>query len=318
MLGPVDGGNITLNGAGFIVTPEYAREKLGLGKRDGLEPHIRPYRNGRDLMQHSRGAWVIDLFGLTETQVMDRFPEVYAHVSETVKPERDVNRDKDIRRDWWLFGRARSEIRPALIGLPRYIATVETAKHRVFQFLDAAILADNKLLVIGSDDAFHLGILSSRFHVEWSIRAGGWLGVGNDSVYVKSKIFDPFPFPDASADQRAAITDIAERLDRHRRESLAETPSLTMTEIYNLRDMVARGTVLNRDQRDRATLARARIIDELHHQLDAAVAAAYGWPADLAPAEIVSRLVALNAARAAEEATGNIRWLRPAYQNPQP
>jgi hypothetical protein len=47
------------------------------------------------------------------------------------------------------------------------------------------------------------------------------------------------------------------------------------------------------------------------------VAAAYGWPADLAPAEIVARLVALNAERAAEEAAGHIRWLRPDYQIPR-
>jgi hypothetical protein len=39
-----------------------------------------------------------------------------------------------------------------------------------------------------------------------------------------------------------------------------------------------------------------------HKKLDAAVAAAYGWPADLADAEILERLLALNLERAAEEA----------------
>jgi hypothetical protein len=33
--------------------------------------------------------------------------------------------------------------------------------------------------------------------------------------------------------------------------------------------------------------------------------------------EILTRLVALNSERAREEAKGQIRWLRPAYQNPQ-
>jgi hypothetical protein len=50
---------VKLHGAGFIVTPTEAAH-LGLGKRDGLERHIRPYLNGRDLLQHSRGAMVID------------------------------------------------------------------------------------------------------------------------------------------------------------------------------------------------------------------------------------------------------------------
>jgi hypothetical protein len=46
------------------------------------------------------------------------------------------------------------------------------------------------------------------------------------------------------------------------------------------------------------------------------VAAAYGWPADLPDDEILARLVALNAERAAEEAAGVIRWLRLDYQAP--
>ena len=42
-------------------------------------------------------------------------------------------------------------------------------------------------------------------------------------------------------------------------------------------------------------------------------------PADQAEAEeeLLTRLVALNAQRAAEEAQGHIRWLRPAYQAPE-
>jgi len=55
---------MALHGAGFIVTPVVAAH-LGLGRRAGLERHIRPYRNGRDLTARSRGAMVIDLFGLT-------------------------------------------------------------------------------------------------------------------------------------------------------------------------------------------------------------------------------------------------------------
>ena len=54
----------------------------------------------------------------------------------------------------------------------------------------------------------------------------------------------------------------------------------------------------------------------MHDELDAAVAAAYGWPVDLSDAELLTRLVALNAKRAAEEKAGTVRWLRPAFQAP--
>lgn len=74
-----------------------------------------------------------------------------------------------------------------------------------------------------------------------------------------------------------------------------------MTEIYNWRDKLRSKVQLSAQNQARASVARAGIVDHLHNQLDAAVAAAYGWPADLPPAEIVTRLVALNAERAEEE-----------------
>ncbi len=45
------------------------------------------------------------------------------------------------------------------------------------------------------------------------------------------------------------------------------------------------------------------------------MAEAHGWPASLSDDEILHNLVALNRSRTAEEANGQIRWLRPEYQN---
>jgi hypothetical protein len=64
---------VKLHGAGFLVTPAEARA-LGLGKVPGLERNIRPYLNGRDLQQRSRGSMVVDLFGLGEGEVRQPFP----------------------------------------------------------------------------------------------------------------------------------------------------------------------------------------------------------------------------------------------------
>lgn len=260
---------------------------------------------------------VIDLNGLSEELVRQRFPEVYQHIIRMVKPERDTNRRATRRDNWWLFGELAPAFRDYSAALPRYIATVETAKHRIFQFLESEILPDNMIVAIGSDDPFDLGVLSSKTHTQWALRAGGWLGVGNDSRYSKSKVFDPFPFPNASPVQRERIGALAEELDATRKAALAEVPRLTMTELYNLRERIAAGETLTRNDLDRATAARAFIVHRLHEQIDAAVADAYSWPADLAPAEIVARLVALNAERKAEEETGTVRWLRPDYQQPR-
>ncbi|HEY5205218.1 MAG TPA: DNA methyltransferase, partial [Roseiarcus sp.] len=215
---------VKLHGDGFIVTPSQA-EHLGLGKRPGLENHIRPYRNGRDLTGRPREVMVIDLFGLGADEVRQRFPEVYQHLLTSVKPQRESQVAKSKTADaqayletWWQFGKPRQGLRPGLEGLPRFIATVETAKHRIFQFLNAQVLADNMLICAALNDAVFLGVLSSKIHVVWALRAGGWLGIGNDPRYSKSRVFDPFPFPDPPDALKARIRAVAEELDALRKQ----------------------------------------------------------------------------------------------------
>ena len=323
---------VVLHGSGFIVSPQHAWS-LGLGRIPGLEEHIKAYRNGRDLMDRARGVMVIDLFGLSADEIRQRFPEVYQHVKLEVKEKITINKkgeqefvgrdwnNREYRKlNWWLFGENVPELRKSLANLPRYIATVETAKHRVFQFLDASILPDNKLLAIALGNAFFLGVLSSRFHVPWAMRTGGWLGVGNDSVYVKSRCFDPFPFPDASEAQKSAIGSIAEELDAHRKRVLSEHPHLTLTALYNVLERLKAGAKpddLDAKERRIFDDGLVLILKELHDKLDLAVAEAYGWPVDLAEEEVLARLVALNKERAKEEKRGLVRWLRPDYQIPR-
>ena len=305
-----------LMGAGFLVSPSEAAH-LGLGKQSGLDRHIRQYRNGRDLTAHPRGIMVIDLFGLSAEEVRTRFPQVYQHVLERVKPERDKNNRATYRENWLIFGEPRRDLRPAIAGLSRFIATVETAKHRVFQFVDALILPDNKLIVVADDDAATLAILSSRIHTHWAITAGGWLGMGNDPVYVKSSCFDPFPFPDANDAQKSQLRALGEELDATRKRVQAEHPDLTLTGLYNVLERLKAGASLSDIEEDIKHRGLVLILKELHEQIDAATAQAYGWPADLTDEQILERLVALNAERAREEAAGHVRWLRPDYQIPR-
>ncbi|MEZ2408249.1 class I SAM-dependent DNA methyltransferase [Bosea sp. RCC_152_1] len=314
---------VKLHGAGFIVTPAEA-EAFGLGRRPGLEMYIRPYRNGRDLTERARGVMVIDLFGLSAETVRERFPEIYQHLKLTVKElksdagktiGRDANRRASYRSQWWLFGEPRRELRPALAQLQRYIATVETAKHRVFQFLDGSILPDNMLVAVALSDAFHLGVLSSRFHVMWSLRQGATLE--DRPRYSKSRCFDPFPFPEASEVQKEAIRLPAEALDALRKQVLAEHPDLTLTKLYNVREAIRTGCALSAAETSVRDRGLALILDEHHLAVDAAVASAYGWPADLAEEEVLARLAALNQQRAQEEKRGHVHWLRPDYQRPR-
>ena len=337
---------VKLHGPGFKVTPQQART-LGLGTVPGLEDHILRYRNGRDIAQRPRGIMVIDLYSLSADDVHERFPKVYQHVLERVKPKRDENNRESYRENWWVFGEPRSDLRPVLRSLDRYIATAETSKHRFFQFLDADIRPDNMLVCIGADSSRLLAVLSSRANVCWSIEAGGWLGMGNDPRYNKSRTFDPMPFPafEETGEEGEILSRLGDRLDAFRKKRLAEHDFLTATSLYNVLER-ERGLdndcdvpPLSDGERDIHEAGLISVLKEIHDDIDRAVFRAYGW-ADLIPAlvgkpgatapsrhktleqeeaegELLSRLVALNRERAKEERSGTVRWLRPDYQIPE-
>jgi hypothetical protein len=309
----VSNTGVKLHGAGFIVSRERAQD-LGLGRTEGLERHIREYRNGRDINQTTRDVLVIDLDGLNSKEVMGAFPEVYQHVFETVKPERDHNNERYRRENWWLFGRRNTELRAALNGLPRFIATAETSKHRFFVFLPASVLPDNMLVNIGLADALYLGTLSSRVHVTWSLAAGGTLE--DRPRYNKTRCFETFPFPAPDEMTKQRIRDLAEQLDAHRKRQQELHPDLTMTGMYNVLEKLRAGETLSAKEQKIHEQGLVSVLKQIHDDLDAAVCDAYGWPHDLTDEQILERLVALNHERAEEESRGLIRWLRPEFQNP--
>lgn len=318
---PLCSPGVKLHGAGFIVSAEQAAA-LGLGSVAGLEQRVRPYRNGKDLMARSRQAFVIDLQGLDEPQVQHRFPSLHAWICEHVRGPRQAGSPSGTRdaaeyaRNFWLLGKSRKSLRQALAGLPRYIATAETSRHRVFMFVPPEILADNTLVCIASADASVLATLSSRLHQTWALATGGRLGVGNHPRYNKTRCFDPFPFPACAPEPQARLRELGELLDRHRKQRQLAHPDLTLTCMYNVLEKRLRGAPLSAAEQAIDEKGDLMALQALHAALDAAVFAAYGWPSDLQAEELLARLLDLHAERAQEEQRGLCRWLRPELQSP--
>ena len=86
--------------------------------------------------------------------------------------------------------------------------------------------------------------------------------------------------------------------------------------MYNVLEKLRANEALNSKEKQIHDAGLVSVLRQLHDDLDAAVFAAYGWPPTLTDPEILERLVALNAERAKEEASGLVRWLRPDYQKP--
>jgi hypothetical protein len=266
------------------------------------------------LVQRPRGLFAIDCDGLDEAGVLNSAPDEYQVLLTKVKPVRAHNPRAFKRERWWIFGENQPGMRLAVKGLARYIATTETAVHRVFQFVGSDTVAEGTVAVIAVGDALHLGVLSSRIHVAWSLASGGTLE--DRPRYNKTKCFDPFPFPCPNDLQARRIRTVAEQIDAHRQSRQQAHPSLTMTGMYNALASLRTGQPLSDKDKALHDAGLVSILRQLHDELDAAVFDAYGWPTTLTDEEILEKLVALNAERAAEERTGLVRWLRPEFQNP--
>ena len=257
----------------FEIDAETASEMLNaLGNPNGRPNSdvVRPWVNALDITRHPRDMWIIDFDANISEHDAAQYEMPFEYVKEHVKPFRDSVRNSLERRRWWVHGRTAPDFRQAVSRLDRYIATPRVAKHRIFVFLRSCILPDGAIVAIASDDDYDLGVLQSRFHEVWALNLGTQLE--SRPRYSHTATFETFPFPHPTDEQRQAIALAAAELNR-----LRENDTRTLTNLYN---------------------ARPTWLDNAHAKLDAAVAAAYGWPADLGDAEILERLLALNLERA--------------------
>lgn len=268
-------------------------------------------------MQRTIELWVIDFFGLSESDAREVYPRLWQRVHDLVKPERDQNNRETRRLKWWLFGENQPRLRRGVEELQRFIVTPETSKYGAFVFFSGRFIPDHSLYAVATDDAFVLGVLSSRLHRAWSLVAGSRLGFGNDPRWRNVTCFEPFPFPQTQKNKEQWVRELGEALDRHRKQQQAQHPKLTITGMYNVLEKLRSGEPLNEKDRVIHEQGLVSVLKQIHDDLDAAVFDAYGWPTTLTDEEILERLVALNHERAAEEKQGLVRWLRPEFQNPQ-
>jgi hypothetical protein len=317
-----------------------------------LPPVVKPYVIGRDLVQQREQKFIIDFFGLDVEEARTDSPLLYQRLLDRVYPERQQNKRASYKAKWWIFAEPRPALRKAIAKLDRFIVTPYTAKHRPFIFVDRNTVPDAMAYAVASDDAYVLGVLSSAPHVLWALTSGGRLGVGNDPRYTSDKTFLPFPFPDPTDAQSQKIRALAESLDAHRKRQQAAHPDLTITDMYNVLEKLraferpgsslpgsssfseprtlnpepsssspsslSRSVASSLSPKEKAIHEKGLIsvLKQIHEDLDAAVADAYGFPPNLSDEQILQRLVALNHERAEEEKQGFIRYLRPEFQNP--
>lgn len=206
-----------------------------------------------------------------------RYPGAMDRVRERVKPDRERNKDRYRRENWWLFGRPYVDARRAIDSQARYIAMNQVGKRALFAWFGPEVCPNSKTNIFAFEDDYSMGILLSHGHGAWAWHQGATLK--GDLSYTPTSVFMTFAWPDPVTDvQREAVAEASRRL-LARRSEICTSEQIGLTKLYNAVDEGAWTDLV-----------------ALHRELDGAVADCYGWPPSVAQddRELVRRLTARN------------------------
>ena len=327
--------------AKFEIDATLAREWLRLPNPNGRPNSdvVKPWANGFELSRRPQAQWIVDFGTKMSESEAALYEKPFGYVIQYVKAERINNNREAYRKFWWRFAEPRPGLRAAMYTLPRFIATIAHSKHRFFVWLPISTSPDQALITVARADDATLGLLHSRLHELWSLRMGSSLE--DRPRYTPTSCFETFPFPlgltpaDTAHQRTEALPDGAiipadlppavrphaeaiARAAKHLndlRERWLNPPEWVRRESevvpLGMEHSPYPDRILPRDgfEKQLALRTLTKLYNErpawlaqAHETLDAAVAAAYGWP-DYTPQmpdeEILRRLLALNRERAA-------------------
>ncbi|MGJ0621549.1 MAG: class I SAM-dependent DNA methyltransferase [Methylocystis sp.] len=304
-------------GGEFHLQDDVGRQFLLAPVNPNLRPNsdvIKRFLTVSDITARPSNLWIVDFFGLKEGEA-SLYEMPFACLKERLFSARKGNREERTARNWWLFRRSGQEFRTKAATLPVIIVTPLVSKHRVFQIVENKYLADTRVVSVFRPDLVTFGMLSSKFHTAWSLAKCQYHGVGNDPVYNHETTLETFPFPSGLEPNRSptnydnphaqAIADAAKHLNELR-ENWLNPPDLVKRapevvsgypdRILPVDDNAA--AILKKRTLTNLYNERPTWLDNAHKELDAAVAAAYGWPEDINDDDALARLLALNRERA--------------------
>ena len=243
------------------------------------------------------------------------WPQLLAIVEEKAKPERDVQNRKALRERWWHYAEKRPGLYSAIDGLKRVLVISRVSQQAAFTFLPQDMVYAESMIVFPFETYAAFCVLQSRPHEIWARFFSSSL---EDRLrYTPSDCFETFAFP-KNWESHPSLEAKGKAYYDFRTALMIENEE-GMTKTYN--------RLHDPDQRD----PRIAELRELHATMDRAILDAYGWAdiptdceflldyeidqetwgrrkkpwryrwPDKVRDEVLARLLALNAERAAEE-----------------
>ena len=299
---------------GAATSLDYMRTLVSENRRNA--ERIFPYIGGEELNNHPRQEhfrYVIDFEDMTEADARETWPDLVAIPDRLVREERKKQKREDLRNRWWQFAYRKDSLYKTIELLPKVLAiSCAASPHMGFAFLPRRMVYANTLDIVAFSTYSSFAIVQSRLHELWARFFSSTLE--ERLRYSPSDCFRTFPFPE-NFETHPALEARGEAYNTFRANLMIERNE-GLTKTYNR--FHARG-------QNAPDIARLRA---LHAEMDAAVLRAYGWN-DLADRaapefieqdadegktpktrldwsaefkdEVLARLLALNAERAAAE-----------------
>ncbi|RYG18018.1 hypothetical protein EON82_23140 [bacterium] len=293
-----------LVGVGLSMPRERALSLISLDATNGRV--LRPYLGGEEVNTSASATpdrYMIDFSDLSLEEAR-QWPSLLEIVEREVRPAREKDKRGTYKTYWWRPGESGRSLYRALGARKRCLVACVVTKHLVFSFQSTDCFFAQTLCIFPFDHFSPFAVLQSRIHERWARLLSSTM---EDRLrYAASDCFETFPFP--SVDPRSAhpaLEAAGEMLYRARA-------------VYMLGEQVGLTKTYNALKEPAITEPRVVHLRALHEALDAAVLAAYGWSdiavppfcvasaadrraLDLFESQVLARLVALNAARAAAE-----------------
>lgn len=230
------------------------------------EPHankfIRPFVGAQEFLNKKK-RWCLWLVGASPSE-LKALPEVRKRVEAVrefrLKSKKEATRKKADMPT--LFDERRASTTEYII-VPRHSS--ENRKYIPMGFVNPIIIASDAVLTIQNATFYHFGILESNVHMAWMRAVCGRLEMRYR--YSKDVVYNNFPWPLPTAEQKAKIEQSAQAI----LDARALYPDSSLADLYD------------------PTLMPKELL-QAHRQNDRAVMAAYGFSTKMTESECVAEL----------------------------
>lgn len=250
---PIDGGN-------YLFKDDEKEEFVK--KEPGAEKYFKRWY-GADEFINSRPRWCLWL-GDANPMELIKLPECMKRIENVREFRLTSSRASTVKlADSPAHFQTENMPKGNYIVIPE--VSSERRKYIPMGYMDDTVLCSNKLRLMPDASLYHFGILNSSIHMAWMRVVCGRLK--SDYSYSINIVYNNFPWPEVTEEQRTKIESTAQAIINARRMY----PDASMADLYG--NLIVFPDLL-----------------KAHRANDAAVLEAYGFPKDATESDIVARL----------------------------